>query len=56
MTNGDSLVIAIPTEWLKEKGLAKGDSVVLVANGNLTIHKDDPELRKKLSEAMGGLK
>lgn len=46
--SGDSYVITIPKEWLKQKNLGKGDKVILVANGNLTVYKDEPEIRKKL--------
>lgn len=51
-SSGDSTVIAIPTEWLKQRGLQRGDSVILIANGNLTVHKDEPEICKKLSEQL----
>jgi len=47
--SGASLVISIPKEWLDEKGLTQGDKVILVANGDLTIHKDDPSVVKELS-------
>ena len=54
VANGDSLMISIPPEWLKQNNLQKGDSVILVANGNLTIHVDNPEIRNMLSQKLSG--
>jgi len=50
--SGGSVMIALPSEWLKQKGLGQGDKVVLVANGNLTVFKEDPELIQKLSQKL----
>ena len=50
--SGDSLVVSLPREWIRQKGLKKGDKVILIANGDLTVHKDNQELVKKLSESL----
>ena len=54
VANGDYLMISVPPEWLKQNNLQKGDSVILVANGNLTIHVDNREIRSTLSQKLGG--
>ena len=54
VANGDSIMVSIPAEWLKQKDLKKGDTVILVANGNLTIHQDNPEVISTLSQKIGG--
>lgn len=48
MRLGSSAVVAIPSEWLKNKGLEIGKEIVIVANGNLTIMKNDNKINEKL--------
>ena len=48
MKLGSSVVVAIPSEWLKNKGLEAGKEIVIVANGNLTIMKNDDEVNQNL--------
>lgn len=54
LTSGTSTLVAVPAQWIKDQGLAPGDDIILVANGNLTIMKSDKEniqrLRNQLSD------
>ena len=50
--NGGSVMIALPAEWLKQKGLEQGDKVILVANGNLSVYRDDPKIIHELSQKL----
>ncbi|MBS3115651.1 AbrB/MazE/SpoVT family DNA-binding domain-containing protein [Candidatus Woesearchaeota archaeon] len=52
MTSGDSVTVAIPTEWLKQNELKKGDEIILIANGKITISKETPELIRDLSNSI----
>ncbi len=48
MNLGSSVVVSVPREWLNEKGLEAGQEIILVANGNLTIMKNDSDANEKL--------
>jgi len=48
MKLGSSVVVAVPSEWLKDKDLEAGKEIVIVANGNLTIMKNENEINEKL--------
>lgn len=50
MKVGSSIVIAVPPEWLEDKKLEAGQDIIIVANGNLTIMKNDTENRNKLTQ------
>ncbi|MBS3138148.1 hypothetical protein J4207_00415 [Candidatus Woesearchaeota archaeon] len=52
---GGSVLIALPAEWLKQKDLKKGDSVILVANGNLQIFKDNPDVVRNIKSSLSEL-
>ena len=39
ITAGSSVVISIPKKWLNENGLAAGDELLMIANGDLTFKK-----------------
>ena len=48
MKVGSSVVVAIPSEWLNDKKLEAGEEIIIVANGNLTIMKNENEINEKL--------
>lgn len=48
MKLGSSVVVAVPSEWLSDRGLEAGKEIVIVANGNLTIMKNEKEVNEKL--------
>jgi antitoxin component of MazEF toxin-antitoxin module len=50
-TNGTSLMVTLPTAWLRYYGLAPGDEVELVTNGVVTIRPADHEKAAKVQEA-----
>ena len=56
--SGTSVVLSIPREWLKENGLAVGDEVLMVSNGNLKFMKINKEnvdkIRNQLSHSQAG--
>lgn len=51
---GDSTVVVVPNEWLRQHGLKKGDSVILVANSSLKILPESKELVKELHRMLEG--
>ncbi|MCX6709320.1 MAG: AbrB/MazE/SpoVT family DNA-binding domain-containing protein [Candidatus Woesearchaeota archaeon] len=52
VANGGSIVVTIPPEWLKQNDLKAGDRVILVANGHLTVLKDNPEFISRMKESL----
>lgn len=39
VASGSSVMLVVPKQWLEENNLARGDEVLMVANGNLTFQK-----------------
>jgi antitoxin component of MazEF toxin-antitoxin module len=35
--NGDSLLVSLPAEWVREHGVQRGDTLVLAANSIITL-------------------
>ena len=52
VASGGSIMVTIPQEWLKQNDLKAGDKVILVANGHLTVHKDNQELINKIKQSL----
>lgn len=52
MSAGDSTVVVVPTEWLKQHGLKKGDNVILVANSSLKILPESKEVIQELHKLL----
>ncbi len=50
--SGGSVVVTIPTEWLKQNNLKAGDTVILVANGHLTVIKDNPNIINQIKQSL----
>ncbi|HLC33120.1 MAG TPA: AbrB/MazE/SpoVT family DNA-binding domain-containing protein [Candidatus Nanoarchaeia archaeon] len=55
VASGGSVVVTIPPEWLKQNNLQAGDRVLLVANGHLTVLKDNPELVNQIKNQLESL-
>ena len=45
--NGDSLIVTLPAEWVREHGIRRGDTLALTANSILTM---SPKPEKRTGE------
>lgn len=55
VASGGSVVVTIPPEWLKQNNLQAGDRVILVANGHLTVLKDNPQIVTQIKNQLESL-
>lgn len=51
-TEGGSLAITIPKEWLDAHGLKEGDELALIGNSDLSIKRMTEEVAKELHKKL----
>lgn len=54
--SGASVVISLPKKWLQENGLGIDDEVIVIANGDLQLMKNNKENVERINKRISNIR
>lgn len=56
VASGASIVLSLPRKWIEENGLKIGDEVIVVANGDLQLMKNNQENVERINDKISTMR
>jgi len=56
VASGASIVLSLPKKWIEENGLSIGDEVIVVANGDLQLMKNNKENVERINDKISTIR